>query len=322
MDQRRLRREAGSRRGNSARVGSTQVSGRDWKFILPVGVRGRYIFETHYRWSGLFGIGAAGVAAFSVEGDVHLDNAYWTGGKGTVPHRLGDGHPVGVGEPEWFVPGRTKRLQITHVDVSVCHNSTSLSFPFLCFPHKLEPPKLGGLLRRRIVVRPDCPIVLLVSSSSSNIWHSLLPSRVARALLHCAFLPLLDLSEPEPSKLEGCWFLRLGEVLELGVRSPNVSVLLVSFVPFLPQLCYDSCWDFNVHNQVWLHSSRTTRGVEHAEETCYMHGVEQVGDQPPHGCNTLDQMMTDLPVESFVSVLPPFGKSDHACLLADFQIRA
>ena len=26
--------------------------------------------------------------------------------------------------------------------------------------------------------------------------------------------------------------LRLGEVLELGVRSPNVSVLLVSFVPF------------------------------------------------------------------------------------------
>ena len=26
--------------------------------------------------------------------------------------------------------------------------------------------------------------------------------------------------------------MRLGEVLELGVRSPNVSVLLVSFVPF------------------------------------------------------------------------------------------
>ena len=39
--------------------------------------------------------------------------------------------------------------------------------------------------------------------------------------------------EPEPSKLGGCWFVRLGEVLELGVRSPNVSVLLVSFVPFL-----------------------------------------------------------------------------------------
>ena len=29
---------------------------------------------------------------------------------------------------------------------------------------------------------------------------------IARALLRCAFLPLLDLSEPELSKLEGCWF--------------------------------------------------------------------------------------------------------------------
>ena len=243
---------------NSARVDSTQVvSGRDWKFILPVDVRGRYIFETHYRWSGLFGIRAAGVETSSVESDVHLDK---TGGKCTVPLRLGDGHPVGWGEPKWFVPGRTKRLQITHVDVLVCHNSSSLSFPFLCFPHKREPPKLGGLLRRRVVVRPVCPIVLLVSSSSSKIWHSLLPWRVARALLRCAFLPLLVLSEPEPSKLKGCWFVRLGEVLELGVRSPNVSVLLVSLVPFLPQLCYDSCWDFNE----WLQSSRTTRGVEHA----------------------------------------------------------
>ena len=87
--------------------------GSDWKFILPVGVRGRYIFETHYGWSGLFGIGAAGVATSSAESDVHLDNAYCTGGKGRVPHRLGDGHTVGWGEPEWFVPGRTKRLQIT-----------------------------------------------------------------------------------------------------------------------------------------------------------------------------------------------------------------
>ena len=29
---------------------------------------------------------------------------------------------------------------------------------------------------------------------------------VARALHRCAFLPLLDISSPEPSKLEGCWF--------------------------------------------------------------------------------------------------------------------
>ena len=47
---------------------------------------------------------------------------------------------------------------------------------------------------------------VLVSSSSSNFRHSLLPWCVARALLRCTFLPLLDLSELEPSKLEGCWF--------------------------------------------------------------------------------------------------------------------
>ena len=53
-----------------------------------------------------------------------------------------------------------------------------------------------------------------------------------------------------------------------------------------------------------------------------MQGVEQLVHQPPHGCNTLDQMMSDLPIESLVSVLPPLDKSDHACLLADLQIRA
>ena len=52
-----------------------------------------------------------------------------------------------------------------------------------------------------------------------------------------------------------------------------------------------------------------------------MHGVEQLVDQPPHGCNALDLIISDLPVELLVSVLPPLGKSDHACLLADFQIR-
>ena len=61
---------------------------------LPVGVRGHYIFETYYGWSGPFGVGAAGVATYSVEGDVHLDNVFCTGGKGRFPHQLGDGHPV------------------------------------------------------------------------------------------------------------------------------------------------------------------------------------------------------------------------------------
>ena len=107
MDQRRLRRAAGSRRGKLREVRlDTGCFGKGLEVHLPVGVRGRYIFETHNGWSGLFGIGAAGVATFSVEGDVHLDNAYCTGGKGTVPGRLGDGHSVGWASQSGLCPGR------------------------------------------------------------------------------------------------------------------------------------------------------------------------------------------------------------------------
>ena len=58
--------------------------------------------------------------------------------------------------------------------------------------------------------------------------------------------------------------------------------------------------DFNVHNQEWLHSSRTTRAGEHAEDMCYMHSLEQLVDQPTRGRNTLDLIMSDLPVESWL----------------------
>ena len=45
--------------------------------------------------------------------------------------------------------------------------------------------------------------VELLYSLSSNFRHSLLPWGVARALLRCTFLPLLDLSAPDPSSLQG-----------------------------------------------------------------------------------------------------------------------
>ena len=46
-------------------------------------------------------------------------------------------------------------------------------------------------LRCRVVVRPVCPMFLLVSSSSScNVRHSLLPRGIARAHLRGASLPL------------------------------------------------------------------------------------------------------------------------------------
>ena len=86
MDQRRPRRAAGSRRGqlHEGRL-DTGCFGNGLEVHWPVGVREHYISGMYYGWSGLFGVGAAGVAASSVEGDVHLDNASCTGGKMLQP---------------------------------------------------------------------------------------------------------------------------------------------------------------------------------------------------------------------------------------------
>ena len=86
MDQRRLRRAAGSRRGQlcEGRLG-TGCFGNGLEVHLPVGVHGHNISKSYYGWSGLFGVGVAGVAASSVEGDEHLDNPSCTGGKVSQP---------------------------------------------------------------------------------------------------------------------------------------------------------------------------------------------------------------------------------------------
>ena len=86
MDQRRLQRAAGSRRGQlcEGRLG-TGCFGNGLEVHFPVGVHGHNISKSYYGWSGLFGVGVAGVAASSVEGDVHLDNPSCTGGKVLQP---------------------------------------------------------------------------------------------------------------------------------------------------------------------------------------------------------------------------------------------
>ena len=86
MDQRRLRRAAGCRPGQlrEGRLG-TRCFGNRLEVHLPVGVHGHYISKLRYGWSGLFGVGVGGVAASSVDGDVHLDNPSCTGGKVLQP---------------------------------------------------------------------------------------------------------------------------------------------------------------------------------------------------------------------------------------------
>eukprot|EP00117_Sycon_ciliatum_P049752 scpid9142/ scgid35229/ RNA-directed DNA polymerase from mobile element jockey; Reverse transcriptase len=78
--------------------------------------------------------------------------------------------------------------------------------------------------------------------------------------------------------------------------------------------------DFNVHNQDWLHSSRTTRAGEYAEDMCHMYGLEQLVHEPTRGRNTLDHVMSDLPGRIVTPLHPPLGKSDHAVIVAHFDV--
>lgn len=80
--------------------------------------------------------------------------------------------------------------------------------------------------------------------------------------------------------------------------------------------------DFNVHNELWLRSNKTTPAGEFAEEFCYLHGLEQHVDVPTRGCNTLDLVMSDFLAQVNVQCLAPLGASDHAVIQADFPISA
>lgn len=77
--------------------------------------------------------------------------------------------------------------------------------------------------------------------------------------------------------------------------------------------------DFNVHNQDWLGSSRTTRAGEFLEDVCAAHGLTQHVQQPTRGDNVLDLVMSDFPGTVAVKVQAPLGRSDHNVVLAEFQ---
>lgn len=76
--------------------------------------------------------------------------------------------------------------------------------------------------------------------------------------------------------------------------------------------------DFNVHNQAWLHSSKTTPAGEALEDVCAAHRLTQHVRSPTRGDNTLDLVMSTFisPVET--QVRAPLGRSDHSVVLSDF----
>ena len=62
--------------------------------------------------------------------------------------------------------------------------------------------------------------------------------------------------------------------------------------------------DFNVHNQSWLGSSKTTRAGELMEEICSMHGLYQHVTSPTRGSNMLDLVISSFTSPIDTSILP------------------
>jgi len=78
--------------------------------------------------------------------------------------------------------------------------------------------------------------------------------------------------------------------------------------------------DFNVHNEEWLGSTKTTPVGEATEDFCYLYGLDQHVRQPTRGLNTLDLIMSDVTGHVETDVLAPLGRSDHAALISNLAI--
>lgn len=78
--------------------------------------------------------------------------------------------------------------------------------------------------------------------------------------------------------------------------------------------------DFNVHNEEWLGSTKTTAAGEAAEDLCYLHSLHQHVSEPTRGKNILDLVLTDLPGNVTTTVLAPLGRSDHATVIANLNL--
>ena len=79
--------------------------------------------------------------------------------------------------------------------------------------------------------------------------------------------------------------------------------------------------DFNVHNESWIGSSKTTRAGEYLEELCAAHGLHQHVEMATRGNNPLDLVLSDFGDRVHVEAMSPIGNSDHCVLLASISTR-
>ena len=80
--------------------------------------------------------------------------------------------------------------------------------------------------------------------------------------------------------------------------------------------------DFNVHNRHWLCSTKTTLAGEVMEQFCAAHHLTQHVSQPTRGENTLDLVLSDFTSDVTTAIHPPIGRSDHAVIIAQFNVQA
>ena len=77
--------------------------------------------------------------------------------------------------------------------------------------------------------------------------------------------------------------------------------------------------DFNVHNESWIGSSKTTRAGEYLEELCAAHGLHQHVEMATRGNNPLDLVLSNFGDRVRVEAMSPIGNSDHCVLLASIS---
>ena len=114
----------------------------------------------------------------------------------------------------------------------------------------------------------------------------------------------------------------IGAVYRSGSSSESDVSVIEHLDECLTSLNRSSCsvilaGDFNVHNQSWLGSTKTTAAGERVEDLCNIHGLSQHVDLPTRGPNVLDLVMSDY-AQATVKHHAPLGKSDHCVVTADF----
>jgi len=176
-------------------------------------------------------------------------------------------------------------------------NVADSSLPGYCTPFRLDRDEHGGGVA--VWVRNNIPSMEVTDISSGGhelLWIALRTHSGTNILLGAVYRP--GSASPADTSL----IQHLDETLSQQLPYNNVII----------------AGDFNVHNEEWLGSSKTTLAGEALEDVCTIHDLVQHVHEPTRGNAILDLVMSNFhgSVESHSA--SPLGKSDHSVVLCDF----